>query len=189
MTQRSWDLGEDDEELLEYAMHPPQYEDFKSGKAKTRFEEDLAKRKQKVNSVTTAPTTAPAATAIPSPKEMTIKVDGRAYRVSIDYGHEEAAPTPAASPSNGQSQPTAAALPASDKAIMAPLEGKFLLTKDSQEVPIKIGDQVAVGDTVAYIESMKVINAIVADQGGEVVDILAQHGSDIEEDAVIIQLR
>ena len=34
MDEKGWDYGEDDEELLEYAMHPTQYEDFKSGKAK-----------------------------------------------------------------------------------------------------------------------------------------------------------
>ena len=34
MKGNKWDLGEDDEELFEYAMHPAQYEAYKSGKAK-----------------------------------------------------------------------------------------------------------------------------------------------------------
>ncbi|MEM1219032.1 MAG: oxaloacetate decarboxylase, partial [Bacteroidota bacterium] len=45
MDEKGWDYGEDDEELMEYAMHPPQYEDYRSGKAKERFLEDLEKRK------------------------------------------------------------------------------------------------------------------------------------------------
>ena len=41
MEEQGWDLGEDDEELFEYAMHPQQYEAYKSGKAKADFEKDL----------------------------------------------------------------------------------------------------------------------------------------------------
>ena len=33
--KKGWDTGQDDEELFEYAMHPSQYEAYKSGKAKT----------------------------------------------------------------------------------------------------------------------------------------------------------
>ena len=47
MDEKGWDYGEDDEELMEYAMHPPQYEAFKSGEAKRKFEEDLAERRAK----------------------------------------------------------------------------------------------------------------------------------------------
>ena len=36
-----WEEGLDQEELMEYAMHPQQYEDFKSGKAKQKFEEGI----------------------------------------------------------------------------------------------------------------------------------------------------
>ena len=37
MKDNKWELGEDDEELFEYAMHPAQYEAYKSGKAKERL--------------------------------------------------------------------------------------------------------------------------------------------------------
>ncbi|NNE26533.1 MAG: oxaloacetate decarboxylase, partial [Saprospiraceae bacterium] len=46
MKEKSWDTGQDDEELFEYAMHPEQYEDYKSGRAKERFLDDLEKRRQ-----------------------------------------------------------------------------------------------------------------------------------------------
>ena len=45
------------------------------------------------------------------------------------------------------------------------------------------------GDTVAYIESMKVYNAIVADKGGTVIEIKGSNGQEIEEDDVLITLQ
>jgi len=45
MKQNNWDLGKDDEELFELAMHPREYRDYKSGIAKKRFEDELLKAK------------------------------------------------------------------------------------------------------------------------------------------------
>jgi len=47
MDENGWDYGEDDEELLELAMHERQYLDYKSGIAKKRFEEELEQKKEK----------------------------------------------------------------------------------------------------------------------------------------------
>ncbi|HAC22497.1 MAG TPA: oxaloacetate decarboxylase, partial [Porphyromonadaceae bacterium] len=46
MKEKDWPVGQDDEELFEYAMHPAQYEAYKSGKAKADFEADVRKRKE-----------------------------------------------------------------------------------------------------------------------------------------------
>jgi pyruvate carboxylase subunit B len=183
MKEKGWDTGTDEEELLEYAMHPGQYEAFKSGAAKARFQEDLAKRKAGSTVATSAPA-APPPPASTQPKEMTITVDGKAYRVAVAYGTTNE-PAPAVQPS-----PKAAPSATNGvlKSIVAPLEGKFLLTKDSSEKPIAVGDVLNIGDTVAYIESMKVINAITADKAGVVVEILGRHGEDIEEDEVIVRI-
>ncbi len=43
MDELGWEYGEDDEELLEFAMHDRQYRDYKSGVAKERFLADLEK--------------------------------------------------------------------------------------------------------------------------------------------------
>lgn len=43
MLEKQWDKGQDDEELFEYAMHPAQYEAYKSGKAKEDFLADVKK--------------------------------------------------------------------------------------------------------------------------------------------------
>jgi pyruvate carboxylase subunit B len=54
MDENGWEYGEDDEELLEFAMHETQYRDYKSGEAKKRFEADVEKiRAQKEQNNTT----------------------------------------------------------------------------------------------------------------------------------------
>ena len=63
------------------------------------------------------------------------------------------------------------------------------MTKDAAETPIKIGDKISKGQTVAYIESMKVINSVTSDKTGIVAAIPARHGEEIEEDDVIIKLQ
>nr|WP_314773410.1 oxaloacetate decarboxylase [uncultured Porphyromonas sp.] len=45
MLENGWELGEDDEELFEFAMHESQYRDYKSGAAKERFQAELDKAK------------------------------------------------------------------------------------------------------------------------------------------------
>jgi len=74
------------------------------------------------------------------------------------------------------------------KNITAPIEGKFFTKSQPTEKSIKVGDVVKKGDTVAYIESMKVLNAITSDIEGTVVEITLNHGDDVEEDEVILKL-
>jgi len=73
-------VGQDDEELFEYAMHPAQYEAYKSGKAKEDFLEDVAKRRAEKDK-------SPEEDA--KPKTLTVQVDGQAYRVTVAYGDTE----------------------------------------------------------------------------------------------------
>lgn len=52
MIENNWDMGEDDEELFEFAMHERQYRDYKSGLAKKRFEEEISKIQEEKNKST-----------------------------------------------------------------------------------------------------------------------------------------
>jgi len=179
MQEKGWDVGPDDEELFEYAMHPPQYEDFMSGKAKENFNKLFAEKKAMM-------TSAGGGSSAPPPTTVQVDVAGEKYDVAISWGDKASTPPPAAA--NGAA--AGGAVGGGDlKEILAPLEGKFYLTKDSGEKGIKVGDQVAVGDTVAYIESMKVINGITSEVGGTVVEILYSHGQEVEEDEPIIKLK
>jgi len=49
MKENNWDLGQDEEELFELAMHDRQYRDYRNGAAKKRFEAELEAEKVKAN--------------------------------------------------------------------------------------------------------------------------------------------
>lgn len=172
MQEKGWELGEDDEELFEYSMHPSQYEAYKSGKAKADFEADLAERKAKANG----------AGAAELPKSIKVSVNGQTYEVNIAYGNEAPAATTA---SNAAAAPVAAG---EGEDILAPLEGKFYRVKDSQETPKQIGEEVKAGDVIGYIEAMKTYNAIRADFDGVLTAILVNSGEAVEEDDPIIKI-
>ena len=165
MKEHGWDTGEDDEELFEYAMHPEQYENFRSGKAKAEFEKDLEKRK--------AAKEAPAS----APSVITVNLGGKTYKLDIAYGDA----VPAAS------QAASAAPAGEGEPVAAPLSGKFFLTKDPQETARKVGDAVKRGDVLCYIEAMKIQNAVCADKDGVVTAILSSNGDSVEEDDVIMK--
>ena len=173
MKENGWDLGEDDEELFEYAMHPQQYEAFKSGKAKADFEADLAERKAKKN--------APKGDA--QPQTITVTVNGQSYKVDIAYGDKPAA-APAAS-----AAPVAAAAPTGEGLeVLAPLEGKAYMVSNSSETPKKVGDHVEEGDIICYIEAMKVFNRIKAEKAGTITSINFTSGDSVEEDDVLMTI-
>lgn len=170
MKENGWELGQDDEELFEFAMHPSQYPLYKDGRAKAAFEADLAKRK--------AAKSAPAAAAMPS--VITVSVGGSTYKLDVAYGD--------AVPQASVAQPQAPVDSSAAEDLTAPLSGKFMLTKDSGEKPRKVGDAVKRGDTLCYIEAMKVNNTISADADGVIVAILPSNGDTVEEDDVIMKI-
>lgn len=185
MDEKGWDYGPDDEELLEYAMHPPQYEDLRSGKAKENFEELLAAKKQEANAAVAPAATGNNAAALPDKVELNI--GGQLYKVDVSWDNQLKQDTSTAGAA--ATGPSATDNDDSNfKEVLAPLEGRFYLTKSSSEKAVAIGDVVTKGETIAYIESMKVINAITSDFDGTVVEILYKHGDDVEEDEPIIKL-
>jgi len=177
MLEKRWSTGPDDEELFEYAMHPTQYEAYKSGEAKHKFEEDLKVKKMPV-------TIHDAGQNIALPEYIDVEVKGEKFSVKISYPNETA--------TNGQKSTGEKLVDITESGgavyITSPLEGKFFFVKDPSEKGIKIGDTIKKGDTVAYVEAMKVINAITADVAGTVTDILVTKGEDVDEDQKIIKL-
>jgi len=196
MQEKGWATGPDDEELFELAMHPEQYRLYKSGEAKKAFEEDLAKRREEGGGLLkgTKKKYSPAAIEPFAPSNMIVDVNGEKFRVSVSYGDEQAdipSSTTAAfrTPENPARENAAEEKSGSSKEVLAPLEGKFYLTKENSEVPLKIGAQIKEGDLIGYIEAMKTFNAIRSDMSGKVVEILAISGSDVEEDDVLVKIR
>ena len=182
MDEKGWAYGEDDEDLFEYAMHPAQYEDFRSGKAKQNFEVLLAKKKEEAMATSS---TAQAGTAIGAKlsQQVELNIGGQLYKVDVVWDGAQTSASNEAQPASNTASDSKL------KEILAPLEGRFYLTKSSSEKAIAIGDKVKKGDVIAYIESMKVINAITSDEEGVVAEILYKHGDDVEEDEPIIKLR
>jgi len=183
MKEQGWELGQDDEELFEYAMHPAQYEAYKSGKAKQDFEADVAKRRAEQNTATTAaPTTG---VALPtSPQVMTVDVNGQPFRVTVSYGDTSAEKTATSSAST----PVAPVPTGTGKEILSPLEGNFFLTKGTDETPLKIGDAIKEGDLLCYVEAMKTFNAVRSEFNGTLLSINANSGDTVEEDDVIMTI-
>ena len=171
MAQKGWPLGEDDEELFEYAMHPSQYEAYMSGKAKADFEADLEQRKAAKN--------APAATD-KKPESIMVNVNGQSYKVNISYDLNAA---PQAAPAAG-----AAPVPAGGQELAAPLEGKFFLVNGAGEVAKKVGDRVSKGEVVCYIEAMKTYNAIKSEFDGVITSICFKAGDSVYEDDVLMTI-
>ena len=174
MRANGWPVGEDEEELFEYSMHPAQYEAFKSGKAKADFLADLEKRKAAEQ---------PQEQVAEMPRTITVSLNGQNYKINVGYGDEMPEPTAAPVATGGADLD---ALVGED--VTAPIEGKFYRVKDAQEVAKYVGDKVKKGDILGYIEAMKTYNAIRAEFDGTIVAILFNSGDPVEEDDVIIKI-
>lgn len=182
MEQKGWDTGQDDEELLEYALHPEQYIDYKSGKAKADFKADLAKRKAEAHAPATSNNPTDGSWDL-GPKSVQVDVNGEKFNVQISYENDVS--------KDSSPQPTPVAAPASNghmKEILAPLEGKVFLTKDPSETAKKVGDTVQEGDVICYIEAMKVVNAVKADQSGTIAEVCFSDGEEIFDDDILFKL-
>lgn len=197
MKKKNWDTGQDDEELLELAMHPEQYRAYKSGDAKRDFDEDIAKRKAEQEASESDKTAAPVNTTNGfQPKTLVVNIDDEEYVVHINYPENgNGAATQTTSAANATvAAPVAAPAPAAPatgkvKEVSSPLEGKFFLTKDSSETAIKVGDKVKKNDIIGYIESMKTYNAIASEVDGTVTEICFANGDTVDEDDILIKLQ
>ncbi|MEM1135736.1 MAG: biotin/lipoyl-containing protein [Bacteroidota bacterium] len=194
MADNTWDTGEDDEELMELAMHPQQYRAYKSGTAKKAFEEDLAKKKAEkltANSqvVATESKSELPTSAVIYPKAMNIEVNGEKFNVKVSYdekeGNTSVNETGKDKNSIGEATPS---VNGNSKEISAPVEGKFFRTKTPAEKGVNTGDVIKEGDIIGYIESMKVYNAITADISGKIVEICYTDGDDVEEDDALMKI-
>lgn len=177
MQEKGWETGPDDEELFEYAMHPEQYEDYKSGKAKANFEKDLAAKKSKETQVETKAAAAPNVGGDFQPKTLHLDVNGEHFTVSVSYDGEATTQAPAVEEKKAP-PPTKQG----SQKIVAPLEGKIYMTKDATDKEVKVGSQVNQGEVVCYIEAMKVVNAIKSEVSGTVTEVLVKDGDMVLDD-------
>jgi acetyl-CoA carboxylase biotin carboxyl carrier protein len=97
-----------------------------------------------------------------------------------------AAPTVAAAPAAAApASPAAEAAPAQSvaNALKSPMVGTAYLTPEPGAAPfVSVGDTVSAGDTLLIVEAMKVMNPIVATNGGKVKAVLVESGQPVEFD-------
>lgn len=162
MKSNNWELGEDDEELLEFSLHKNQYIDYKSGDALKKLRSDIDLKKHESLTIEKSST---------MKKKEIITINESNYEVEFIINEE-------IHNSNGKS------LIKGNK-ILSPIEGKVFLTKDSNEKGVKVGDVIKKGDVICYIESMKVINAIKSEFSGKIEQICIKDGEDIYDDDIL----
>ncbi|HCN61428.1 acetyl-CoA carboxylase biotin carboxyl carrier protein [Mammaliicoccus fleurettii] len=75
--------------------------------------------------------------------------------------------------------------------IDAEILGTFYLQDEEQlsNPLVKVGDEVKKGQTIGYIESMKVLNEVICEYDGVVEGIHISHGDPVEYGQIIITLK
>ena len=124
-------------------------------------------------------------------------------RIRLEKGGAQAA-APAVQPASRQSetaQPTQTADPAEKTErdagvdfnrlteVKSPLVGVFYAAPSPEAEPyVKIGSTVKKGDILCIVEAMKLMNEIVAEQDGTVVDVCAHNGDVVEYGQTLFKL-
>lgn len=73
--------------------------------------------------------------------------------------------------------------------VKSPMVGIFYTAPSPDAEPfIKVGDRVKKGDTLCIIEAMKLMNDVIAEEDGEIVEICAENGSLVEFGQVLFKI-
>ena len=125
-----------------------------------------------------------------------VTVNGKTYQVETEKGPElkKPAPTPKAAPvapkaetkpaaPKAEAKPAAApTAPAAGVQVKSPLPGSVI------KVLVSEGQAVKRGDTLLTLESMKMENAIMAEQDGTVKQIAVTPGQNVMQDDLLVVL-
>ena len=120
-----------------------------------------------------------------------VTVNGKTYQVETEKPAAPApkpvakpapAPKPAAAPAPKAEAPKPAAAPAAGVQVKSPLPGSVI------KVLVSEGQAVKKGDTLLTLESMKMENAIMAEQDGTVKQIAVTPGQNVMQDDLLIVL-
>ncbi len=74
--------------------------------------------------------------------------------------------------------------------VRSPVVGTFYRAPaPGEDSYVEVGDAVSAGQTLCIVEAMKLMNEIVADVSGEVVEVLAENADGVEYDQPLFRLR
>jgi pyruvate carboxylase subunit B len=118
--------------------------------------------------------------------EFEVEVEGEVFTVRVSGAGMAVTPQPvaqAAAPGAGQAEAQPARAPArapTDGAVVAPMQGLIV------KVPVKVGDEVKLGDVVAVLEAMKMQNDIVATKPGKVLEVYVKEGEVVKPNQALV---
>ena len=74
--------------------------------------------------------------------------------------------------------------------VRSPVVGTFYRAPaPGEEHYVEVGDHVGVGQTLCIVEAMKLMNEILADVSGEVVEVLVENTKGVEYDQPLFRIR
>ena len=146
MEENGWDLGPDEEELFEFAMHEKQYREYKSGEAKRRFNQELEEKMKAKFSQGGTDVKIPDLRALrhPNAEPVVAPVGGRILW-DIDFNDKSTTPAPGTVYKEGDVIAQIQA-PYGQEAVVALWPGKIV------EAVAPQGKLVEKGETIAFIE-------------------------------------
>jgi pyruvate carboxylase subunit B len=138
----------------------------KQAKSDADDAETTAEAEAEAASASAEPPTAPA----PQAAEFQVDVDGEMFTVRVTGAGMSVAPMGAGATVGGGPAPAAAPAAAGPGSVLAPMQGLIV------KVPMKVGDEVKLGDVVAVLEAMKMQNDIVSTVSGKVKAVHVKEG-------------
>lgn len=146
MEENGWDLGPDEEELFEFAMHEKQYREYKSGEAKRRFNQELEEKMKAKFEKAGGNVQIPDLRALrhPNAEPVVAPVGGRILW-DIDFNDKSTTPAVGTVYKEGDILAQIQA-PYGQEPVVALWPGKIV------EAVAKQGQLVQKGDTIAFIE-------------------------------------
>ena len=146
MEENGWDLGQDEEELFEFAMHEKQYREYKSGEAKRRFNQELEEKMKAKFEKAGGEAKIPDLRALrhPNAEPIVAPVGGRILW-DIDFNDKSTTPAPGTVYKEGDIVAQIQA-PYGQEPVVALWPGKIV------EAVAQQGQLVQKGETIAFIE-------------------------------------
>ena len=146
MEENGWELGPDEEELFEFAMHEKQYREYKSGEAKRRFNQELEEKMKAKFEKAGGEVKIPDLRALrhPNAEPVVAPVGGRILW-DIDFNDKSTTPAPGTVYKEGDIIAQIQA-PYGQEPVVALWPGKIV------EAVAPQGKLVEKGETIAFIE-------------------------------------
>jgi pyruvate carboxylase subunit B len=171
---RKMGLASDDDSVLIYLLFPQLAPDYMRGPEPHATEETrpaaVSASTDKPNPPSRAPAPqAPAPAALATTAEFEVEVEGETFKVRVSGAGISVAGGGGGGTSTAPA--TAPGLPKiGEGTVIAPMQGLIV------KIPVKVGDDVKLGDVVAVLEAMKMQNDIVTTTSGKVREVYVKEG-------------